>query len=232
MLTLYQFPTSFDLPNTSPFCMKLETYLRMANIAYEIKIVQNPARAPKGKLPFIKDDGKVIADSSIIIDYLKQKYGNSLDSHLTPTQLAQNVAWSRLMDEHLYWTIVYSRWIDPVNWIKLKPVFFGKIPPLIRNLVAWKVQRNMQQQIDRHGMGKHTQSEIYQMGVDDLNAMVVQLGNQPFFTGDKPCSIDASVYSYLASIIMVPIDTPMKVFAMSHDNINQYCNRMKVKYYS
>jgi hypothetical protein len=31
-IVLHQFYRSFGLPNASPFCMKLETYLRMAEL--------------------------------------------------------------------------------------------------------------------------------------------------------------------------------------------------------
>ena len=37
MLTLYQFERTWGIPNLSPFCCKIETYLRMANIDYTIK---------------------------------------------------------------------------------------------------------------------------------------------------------------------------------------------------
>lgn len=36
MLTLYQFEPAWGLPNASPFCMKLETYFRMANLDYQV----------------------------------------------------------------------------------------------------------------------------------------------------------------------------------------------------
>ena len=32
MIKLFQFPPAFGLPNASPFCMKLETWLRMAGL--------------------------------------------------------------------------------------------------------------------------------------------------------------------------------------------------------
>ena len=36
MIKLYQFAPAFGLPNASPFCMKMETYLRMAGLPYEL----------------------------------------------------------------------------------------------------------------------------------------------------------------------------------------------------
>ena len=43
MITLYQFPSRGNLPNPSPFCMKLETYLRMAGLIYETRAVLRKA---------------------------------------------------------------------------------------------------------------------------------------------------------------------------------------------
>ena len=51
MITLHQFPPAWGLPNASPFCMKVETYLRMCNLPYTTVNVLNPAKGPKGKLP-------------------------------------------------------------------------------------------------------------------------------------------------------------------------------------
>lgn len=232
MITIYQFPTSFGLPNTSPFCMKLETYCRMADLPFEIKETRDPRKAPKGKFPFIKDGNVMLADSGIIVDYLKQKYGDKLDAHLTPQQQAQNLAWQRLLEEHLYWVMVYSRWMDPANWPFMKSVFFSSIPWLIRGLIERSVKKSMQQALHGHGMGRHTQQEIYTMGVNDLKAIHTQLGNQPFFCGDQPCSIDAVLYAFLAGIIAVPIQTPIGDYARAQTTFIDYCARMKERYYA
>ena len=62
----YQFRPVWGLPNASPFCMKLETYLRMAALPYHVAKNADVRKAPKKKLPFIDDGGKVIADSGFI----------------------------------------------------------------------------------------------------------------------------------------------------------------------
>jgi hypothetical protein len=36
MIKLYQFNAAWGLPNPSPFCMKVETYLRMVSLPYEV----------------------------------------------------------------------------------------------------------------------------------------------------------------------------------------------------
>ena len=52
MIRLHQFPPVFGR-NVSPFTLKLETWLRLAEVPYEIVPTRNPARGPKGKLPFM-----------------------------------------------------------------------------------------------------------------------------------------------------------------------------------
>ena len=60
MLQLHQFAPAFGVPNPSPFCMKLECFLRMTGISYETVLLADPRKAPKGKGPFVVDDGQRI----------------------------------------------------------------------------------------------------------------------------------------------------------------------------
>lgn len=82
MITLFQFPPAFNVPNVSPFCLKLETFLRLAGLEYQVKPVMDPRKGPKGKLPFITLDGKAIADTAIIMRTLQQYYEFDLDAGL------------------------------------------------------------------------------------------------------------------------------------------------------
>ena len=125
MITLYQFPPAWGLPNASPFCMKVETYLRMCNLPYTTVNVLNPAKGPKGKLPHITDGANTVADSGLILDYLKATYGDKLDAGLDSRTRAEAHALRRLMEEHLYWCAVYDRWAVDENWALTKPAFFG-----------------------------------------------------------------------------------------------------------
>src|SRR5262249_24562064 len=106
MIRLYQFRPAFGLPNPSPFCMKAETYLRMTGLEYECPRA-DLRRAPKGKLPYIDDEGTLVSDSSFIIDHLKRKYGDPLDARLDAAARATALALQRLVEENTYWAVVY-----------------------------------------------------------------------------------------------------------------------------
>ena len=54
MLKLYQFPRGKKFPNYSPFCVKLETYLKIAEIPYENIYTLDLKKNPKHQMPYIE----------------------------------------------------------------------------------------------------------------------------------------------------------------------------------
>lgn len=230
MIKLFQFPSCWNLPNASPFCMKLETYLRMAKIPYQNIYIANPAKGPKGKLPFIEDNGQRIADSGLVIDYLKKTYHDT-DKYLTLIQKSQGVVIQRTLEEHLYWVIVFSRWCDPINWPATKNEFFRGLPAPIKWFLPNKINKKMKDVLYAQGLGRHSAVDIYQLGISDLMALSTLLGNQLFILGNEPTSIDASCYAFLANILFTPISSPLQEFAKSQMNFIDYCHRMKERFY-
>ncbi|MEO0375899.1 MAG: glutathione S-transferase family protein [Cyanobacteria bacterium P01_A01_bin.17] len=232
MLTLYQFEPAWGLPNASPFCMKLETYLRMAGIEYKSDTSADVRKAPKGKLPYIEDNGQIIADSNLILEYLKTTYGDRVDEHLSAAEVAIALAMRRLIEENLYWTLVYSRWIDEENWLKTKAVYFSDLPPILKILVPKIARKSVIQNLKGHGMGRHTAGEVYQIGAIDLQALSDFLANKPFFMGDQPTTLDASAYSLLANVLDETLTSPLRDKAEKLENLVTYCQRMQARYYA
>ena len=85
-IKLFQFPRMFAVPNLSPFCCKLETWLRIAGIPYEVVDTTDPRKGPKGKVPFIEDAGIRMGDSSLIVEHLTKTRGIDPDARLDPSQ--------------------------------------------------------------------------------------------------------------------------------------------------
>ena len=231
MITLYQFPPAFGLPNASPFCMKLELYLRMAGLPCRNRYTLELHKAPKGKLPWIDDDGTEVADSGLIIEYLQQKYGDPLDGELTPRQRASALAIRRLLEEHLYWTVLHARWITEAGWAMTRPAFFGAMPWPLRAIVPLVARRGIRAELHGHGMGRHGVAQIEALGVADVDALAALLGDQAYFLGAKATSIDAVAAAFLANILMVPLETPIKAAAAGHANLVAYCQRMAAQYF-
>ena len=225
MIRLYLLPDPWGM-NPSPFCLKLQVYCRLAGIAYE-PIVALPFRAPRGKLPYMDDDGTQIADSGWIIDHLKRHYGDRLDQTLSPQQRALGHLIRRTCEESLYFVLIYSRWIDPEGWRVTRPAFFGPLPFPLRPLVATLAKQGMRQALHGQGIGRHTPQQIYALGAMDLSALAVILDQTPFAVGEAPTSFDASLYGTLANIIAAPMETALKAEAQRHPSLSAYVERMR-----
>jgi glutathione S-transferase len=231
MVFLYQFPPAWQLPSLSPFCMKVETYLRMTGVDYKPRVVVDPRRAPKGKLPYIEDGDDTVSDSQHIIEHLKRRYGDRLDERLGVEQRALGHAMRRLCEESLYFPTLYSRWIDPAGFVSLKRDVFSALPPIIRSITPRVARRNVENQLYQQGIGRHSREQIYAHGCDDIDALSVLVGDREFAVDDEPSSFDATLYSFLALNLVPPVHTPLKVRIEAKHNLVHYCARMKERYY-
>jgi glutathione S-transferase len=231
MIKLYQFARTWGIPNLSQFCVKLETYLRMTRLPYQV-IETLPLKAPRGKLPYIEDNGRKLSDSRLIVNYLKTAYSNTLDDHLTLKQQGIAKACQRLLEEHLYWAGMVSRWnYTEANWKTNKQAIFGGLPPVIRDLAASLYRRRINSQITGHGAGRLTPEELFELGKEDIDSLANFLGDKPYFMGDKPTSLDASAYGILVNTLGCPIESPLKDHALSRKNLLNYCQRMQVEFF-
>ena len=232
MIKLYQYPPAFGLPNASPFCMKVETYLRMAGLPYECPRGADHFKAPKGKLPYIDDNGKRVADSTFIIDYLKTTYGDPLDARLSAPERALGVVIQRTFEESLYWPVVYSRWIDDSGFAKVSGAFFARLKFPLRQIIPIFARRGLRKQLRGQGTGRHSRDEIYDIACRDISALSELLGDKPYFLGEEPTSLDATAYAFLANLLWAPIDLPPRAHALKLPNLEAYCQRMKARYFS
>src|SRR5512142_2396080 len=131
MITLYGSFPAFGLPQASPFVMKTEVQLKMAEIPYRLER-GSPKDAPKHKIPYIVEAHHRIGDSTFIREHIERQHGVDLDRGLTPEMRARGWAIERMLEDHLYWAIVYERWMVDENFAKGPAHFFDLLPPDVR----------------------------------------------------------------------------------------------------
>lgn len=231
MIILYQFAPVWGLPNTSPFCLKIETYLRMTEIPYEVKFVMDPRKSPKGKLPVIQLNGEKIPDSELIIDYLKVKFGDVLDKNLNQEQKALSLLLDNLFAERLYWIMLYTRWLDDNAWPYIKRDFFAKLPSIAKYIIPNAVRKQMKKTAYAQGIGRHTLDEVLQMGYKTIDAIAVILGEKKYFHGEELTSIDATAFAFLANIIWLPYNDKLKTYLSNYKNLVTFCEKMWGSFY-
>jgi glutathione S-transferase len=241
MITLHQFPSAWGMAGSlSPPCMKLETWLRIAGLPYEVAPFPSPVRPPKGQWPFIEDGGEVIGDSTLIVEHLRRTRGVDPDRSLTPTERAIGLAFRRLFKESLFWLIIQIRHRDDANAAIFRPVLLSLLAPGVPpdevgedvKETVNRVRQSMITQMHGHGRGRHSAEEVHAIGTADLCAVSDFLADKPFFFGDEPTGVDATAYAYLAHIIDFPIDSPSTQVARGRQNLVDYCRRMRARYFS
>jgi glutathione S-transferase len=225
-VTLVQFPSIWGR-NVSPFSLKLEAWLKLASIPFEIRPSLALHKAPKGKLPYILDGGTPLGDSSLIIRHLKRSRGIDPDAGLNDREQAEAVALQRLLEDHLYFVLVYSRWIDPEGYAAVKEGFFSGLPLLARPVARAVAGSQVRRMLHLQGIGRHGHREIYDMGREDLRALADYLGDKPFFLGDRLTSIDAVAFGFLANILLVPIESELKRAALDYPNLVAWVESME-----
>ena len=230
MITLYTFGPAFGLPDPSPFVMKAEVLLKMAGVPYRTD-TGGFGKAPKGKLPYIEDDGVRIGDSTFIRWHLETKYGVDFDRGLSAEQRATAWAFEKMTEDHLYWAVVDARWLDDSNFRKGPSEFFKRVPAPLRPIVIAMIRRQVRKSLHAHGIGRHSPEEIVRLAARDIDATGDYLGDKPYFMGSEPAGVDATIFAFAVGILCPLFDTPIRTAAERHDNLKRYVGRMTARFY-
>ena len=231
MITLYTFGPYFGLPDGSPFVIKAMMLLKFAGLEYG-EDRGGYGKAPKGKLPYINGGGVIVADSTFVHFHIEKKYGFDFDAGLAPEQRAMAWAAEKMCEEHLYFALVATRWLDEANFAKGPAHFFKAVPMPFRPIVHGLIRRKVKKTLKLQGFGRHTHAERDVLAIADINALATLIGDKDFLMGEKPCSADATVFAFVASFLTPVFDTPIRTAAERHPNLAAYNDRITRLYFS
>ena len=234
MITVHQFVPAWGLPDLSPFCIKINTYLKMAGLPHKV-VTSDVRKAPRGKLPYIEDEGKFVSDSGHIIEHLKQRYGDPLDGHLTAQERAIGFAFQSMLEEHFYFVQLYIRFQNDAGWEVYKGSLaeYGRrigVPGFLTPILLHQVRSKTKQQLHLQGTGRHSLEEVTSIGKRQLDAVSNMLGEKPFLLGEKPTSFDACIYAFLIGLLEAPIPSQIKDHGHTLANLSAYCQRMRERF--
>jgi glutathione S-transferase len=230
-IILHQPPTRpWGTPNLSPFCTKLETYLRIAEIPYKLGKFSR-GDAPKGKVPYVRLDDKLIGDSQLIIHELEKRLvaegKPSLDAGMSAHDAAIGHVMRRTLEEGFYFVGIYLRWHADDGYAETAREFKKFVPGFVLPLV----RRAQRKKLHEQGTGRHTRDEIMQLGIADMDAAAELLGDKPFLLGDHPRTVDCTLHAFLEAVVPFPIDSPIKQRIASHKNLTDYRGRIRARWW-
>lgn len=229
-IKVFQFPRMFAIPNLSPFCCKLETWLRIAQVPYEVVDTPDPRKGPRGKLPFIEDGGTRIADTSLIIDHLVKTRGVDPDARLDASQRAVALLVQRTLEEHYAFILVYTHLFRDEG-DKHTRSRFSAVPAILRPLVARAVRGAIKKMLWQQGILRHSHEDIVEAALRDWRAVLAVMSEGPFFFGEEPTGVDAIVFGTLAASVLTPVESPIRDFLRSQPGCLAYAERMRARFF-
>jgi glutathione S-transferase len=230
MITLYTYGPYFGLPDASPFVTKAEMLLKLAGLEYRIHR-GGLRRAPKGKLPYIDDDGLIVADSTLIRIHLEQKRGIDFDRGLSARE--RGIAWAveKMLEDNLYWLMIYWRWVVDANFERGPKGFFGRAPALLRPFIIRAVRKRVRRNLWGHGIGRHNEAEMTAMADRLIESLAQIFGDNTYLMGAQPCGADATAFAFIAGAMTSHFDSPIATTINAHATLVAYRDRMMRQYY-
>jgi glutathione S-transferase len=221
MITLYSYPQLFGVADNNGYGLKVFAFMRLAGVPFTHEHIFDASAAPRGQLPYLVDDGETIGDSETIIAHLIGKYRLSIDAALSAAQRDTNVLITRMLDD-LYWVMSYSRWKDERYWPAFCSALMREHPSLTEAGLR-KAQEYNFQRYHFQGIGRYSPDAAYARGLADLEVLSHIVPLAGYVHGPSPTSIDAGIYGFIANIYFYDIETPLKQFVVSRQNLVRHC---------
>ncbi len=221
MLTLYSYPTLFGVADNNGYGLKVYAFLKMTGVPFTYEHIFDAGAAPRGQLPYIVDGDETIGDSEAIIAHLIRKNHLTIDAGLSAARRDTNLLVTRMLDD-LYWVMSYSRWQDDHYYPAFRDAFKREHPHLTDEDLNKARDFNFQR-YRFQGIGRYSSEAAYRRGIADLGVLSRLIPGSAYVHGDKPTTIDAGIYGFIANIHFYDIDTPLKQCVRSHPNLVRHC---------
>ncbi|KPJ09246.1 Uncharacterized protein C6orf168 [Papilio machaon] len=215
---LYQFTRTPVLPSTSPYCLKVETWIRLAGIKYQNGIPDKNLASGFSATCHLKDinmdsddksnDSGVNIGRGCTWQARRGEAGYSAVSAagLTAEQRGISHAMVSMIENHFSWVVLWWRAKYPESMIKgyqvnLRNALNTRLPnPILNICFKFTAARKGMKKAKAHGIGLHTEEEIVEFGKSDLNVLSELLADKPYFFGDEPTLLDVVAFANLAQL--------------------------------
>jgi glutathione S-transferase len=136
-----------------------------------------------------------------------------------------------MLEDHLYFAMVWFRWLEPANFAKGPAHFADTAPEGQREQLRRDLQARKQAELHAQGLGRHTPEGIAELGMRSIDALATLLDDKPWLMGDAPSGVDATAFGMLACVLTPFFDTPLRRAAEAHANLAAYVARMMRRHY-
>ena len=98
--------------------------------------------------------------------------------------------------------------------------------------MAHCIRRKIRRDLWGHGIGRHSEQELYGIAERDLLAVSEMLGQKKFLFGEKPCLADVGLFAFIAASAWDCPGSPFDELTKSKaQNLHAHAQRMRELYY-
>jgi len=241
-MELYAWKSGWGLPSIDSESLQIMASIKFAK-SVPIKIVdcENPGKSPTESIPFFKHKSKILASADEVVSYLREK-GYGCDFGLSSKQCAEVVAYTHLINDSLKPALSYFSWIHWDNYKKTTRLCYGQRLPWSWFYKVWYPDRRLRQKAIDFILLTFPEYEyqletcepyVTQKASDCIKNLSDKLGtNDYFMVPNKPTSIDALIYSYLAPLLKIPwVNNPLQEVIRATPNLERYIARITHHYF-
>lgn len=133
--------------------------------------------------------------------------GFDMDDHLRAVSVADTEAYSALVEEAVLPATRAALWLDSKAYNKhIRPLLAAGLPfPLDTTLPEQRRRAVEAWTSARQPHGAHGEDGALARASDAIRALAERLGDGPYFFGDRPSTLDAVVFAYLAVPFFAPL---------------------------
>lgn len=226
MIELITYKAGFGQLSFSPFCVKAIWLLQASGLPWQRKDSGDPRKMPYAKLPAIRVDDRMIADSHNIQSYLETQ---GADFWGGVTDRATGHALIRMAEEHMYFHLVMDRWGNETVWPILRDSYFAQIPGLIRKPVTNGIRKGLLKGLNAQGIARFSEAERLARIIPDLAAISQRLSGQNYLMGDQISLPDYSVAAIIGGMLATPKPTLLTRKVAEYSDVVDYAARVVAK---
>lgn len=227
----------WGLPSVDLKCLRVMAFAKFSGAPLKLKKTNNPWLSPSGELPVFRQGNDKLTKFEDITSYFKTHNYNA-DFELDARQQSDICAYSHLLEEKLLPGLTYSWWIDSKNYIDFTRPWFAKALPFPLNyFVPGSEQRRARKYLlGKYGLDEEEERKletlVFKRAQECLTLLENRLGNEEFFFGRSPSSLDAVVFAYLAPLLKAPFPNPtLQNHMKACDNLVRFVVRIIHRYF-
>lgn len=228
-VVLYQYSKTENSPNTSPFCVMIESYLRLHDIPYTPKY-QPDIKSPLG-IPSILHRREEFRFTRPILKHLDYYFKVHMDDHLAEDEKAIALAFTHMIESHLYYCAQYELFINDHSFTKYAERYMdqSRAPKWYSKQKAVKAKKKAMRDIQGQGLGNKPWHQVKEEAEELIKVLAAKLGDNRFFMGDTISTVDLSLFGFLVATCYSLYVPEITAIVREYRNLVHYATRMMEK---